>query len=264
MLDGFFSAAEPYPVDGNILGLLVPHAGYRFSGRVAAHGFASVKDLAFETVVVIGPMHYPTSAPILTTAHEEYETPLGTVPVDQTALATLNEVVGLKTVRRDPEHSVEIQLPFLQTVLRSGFTLIPLMLADQTWPVAMTLGAALAGELAEKNALVVASSDLSHFYPQAAANEFDQRMLACIEAIDPQRVIDYNRSGAAFACGSGAVATMLSVMRAWGGTQAHIVDYQTSGDITGDYDQVVGYGTAVFWRARSSPQASAHFVAEAP
>ena len=251
MLDGFLKEVQPYPVNGKILGLLVPHAGYQYSGRVAAQGFASVMGLTFDTVVVIGPTHYPASAPILTTAHDAYETPLGTVAVHHAALTALGDIVGLKAVRNDTYHAIEIELPFLQFVLKPGFSLVPLMLADQSWPVTSALGAALAQTFAGKKCLFVASSDLSHYYPQTVANEFDRTMLECVSAIEPEQVIRYNQAGLAFACGSGAIATLLCVMQAYNASNAHILGYATSGAVTGDYEEVVGYGAAIFWQTAS-------------
>jgi AmmeMemoRadiSam system protein B len=247
MLEDFLKGAETYHVEGNIEGLLVPHAGYRFSGRVAAQGFAAVRGLAVDTVVVIGPTHSPASTPILTTAHDAYQTPLGVVMVDRTAQAALREVISLTEVQNDPFHSIEIELPFLQCVLEPGFSLVPLMLTDQSWSVVRSLSEALAQAFAGKRALFVASSDLSHYYSQTIAHEFDRKMLDCVEAIDPERVVAYDRSGIAFACGVGAIATLLRVMQARNTNHAHITGYATSGDVTGDFEEVVGYGSAIFW-----------------
>ncbi len=249
MMDEFLQAAKPTAVDGEILGILSPHAGYRYSGPVAAHAYQLLKDQAFDTVAVIGPMHHPLPGAVLTTGHTAYETPLGTVPVDQDALDAIRKTVRLTPVRNDPEHSVEIELPFLQHVLGSNFTFIPLMLRDQSREQAEALGAALAEVLRDRRALLVASSDLSHFFPQEIANKFDSTMLACIEAMDAGCVIEFNESRVAFACGYGAIATVIYAVRAWNANRARIVGYGTSGDVTGDFNEVVGYGAGVFSRA---------------
>ena len=132
MMDEFLEVVPPQTVDGKLLGLLAPHAGYRYSGPVAAYAFALVKGMSFDTVVVIGPMHQVMPGAVLTTAHSAYETPLGTVPVDREVIEALGQRVHLTAVRNDPEHSVEIELPFLQHVLEPGFTFVPLMLRDQS------------------------------------------------------------------------------------------------------------------------------------
>ncbi len=251
MVDRFLQAVPTSPESNNVVGLLAPHAGYRYSGPVAAHAFALVKDRAFDTVVVIGPLHrpLPVNGGILTTAHSAYETPLGSVPVDQEALNAINNFVPLTPVRNDPEHSVEIEVPFLQHVLKPGFTLVPIMLRDQSAPLAETLGGALAEALRDRRVLFVASSDLSHFYPQQIANQLDSTMLACVESMDADRVVELNETGQAFACGSGAIAAVIHALQAWHVGRSVVTGYATSGDVTGDFSSVVGYGAAKFVQA---------------
>ncbi len=245
------SEAAPETSPGRLLGLLTPHAGYRFSGPVAAYAFNALHDLTFDTVVIIGPLHYQLpglqrSTTILTTGHKAYGTPLGQVPVDQDVLAALNALLSLTPLRDDPEHSIEIQLPFLQQTLKRGFSFVPLMLYDQGQETARRLGAALEEALRDRQALLVASSDLSHYYPQKVANQLDAQMLECVEAMDAERVIAYDENGTAFACGHGAIAAVIYALQQAGGAKAHIVRYATSGDTSGDTARVVGYGAATF------------------
>jgi AmmeMemoRadiSam system protein B len=246
MLDQFLGKAELRLPDNRIAGLLAPHAGMRYSGPVAAHAFAQVRERQVDTVVIVGPLHHPISGAVLTSAHTHYETPLGLVPVDRAALEAIGRLVPLTTLRSDPEHSVEIELPFLQHLLKPGFSLVPLMLHDQSEARAEALGAALAETLKDRRTLIVASSDLSHFYPQDIAHQLDKTMLDCVATMDAPGVIELNERGRAFACGHGAIATTLHAIRAWGTPTAHIVGYGTSGDITGDLSSVVGYGAATF------------------
>ncbi len=249
MIDEFLQAVPPQTVDGQILGLLAPHAGYRYSGPVAAYAYALVSGMAFDTVVVIGPMHHALPGAVLTTTHSAYETPLGTVPVDREGIEALGQRVRLTMVGNDPEHSVEIELPFLQHVLEPGFTFVPLMLRDQSAPQVEALSEALAEVLEDRHVLVVASSDLSHYYAQEIANQFDSTMLACVEAMDVSCIIEFNENQTAFACGYGGIATMINTVRQWGADHARVVRYATSGDITGDFREVVGYGAAVVYQA---------------
>ncbi len=248
MLDSFLSPVEPRTLNGKLLGLLSPHAGLRYSGPVAAHAYALLKGLSFDTVVVVGPMHHPIPGATLTSGHSDYQTPLGTVPIDREIMERIGKRVPLTIIRNDPEHSVEIELPFLQHILASGFTLVPLMLRDQSSENAKLLGAALVDALQDRRVLLVASSDLSHFYPQDTAHSLDKLMLDRVAAMDAQGVVDHNERRTAFACGYGAIATVLNALHAWGAVHAEIVDYGTSGDVTGDFGQVVGYGAAAFWR----------------
>jgi AmmeMemoRadiSam system protein B len=222
-----------------------------YSGSVAGYAFASVLGYKPDLVAVISPMHYPYNESLITTAHDAYETPLGIVPVDLDAVETLNDLLekelgyGLARVRRDREHSLEIELPFLQRVIGSEFKLLPVMVRDQSRRVTRSLGQCLAKVLSGRNPLLVASTDLSHFYPQQIANELDAVMLSCIESFDPEAVILAEEEGRGFACGRGALAAVLWAAKDLGANTVKVLMHATSGDVTGDTSQVVGYGAAV-------------------
>lgn len=238
----------------DVVALIAPHAGYRYSGPVAAHAFAALKGMTVDLVAVISPMHHPYPQPLLTTAHDAYETPLGLVPIDREAVLSLDENLheilgfGLHAVRSDPEHSLEIELPFLQRVLPDSFTLLPVMVRDQSKQIAKALGSALAPVLEGKNSLLVASTDLSHFYPKQVANILDGEMLDQFTDFNPDGIFKAEREGTGFACGHAAVAAVLWASRALGANSVEIVNYATSGEITGDHTQVVGYGAGVISR----------------
>lgn len=236
-----------------VVGLLAPHAGHQYSGAVAAHAFRAVQGLPVDLVVIAGPSHFHADGPLLTSGHSHYTTPLGTVPVDQPALAALRAALAatgrtLLPLRRDREHALEIELPFLQRALAPGFALLPLMLRDQSPAQAQALGAALAEVVRGRRALLVASSDLSHFYPQARADALDAALLATVAAGDPAAVLACDADGRGQACGVGALAAMLWAAQALGATAAQVVAHATSGAVTGDYAEVVGYGAAVVWK----------------
>jgi AmmeMemoRadiSam system protein B len=152
---------------------------------------------------------------------------------------------GLTAIRFDDEHSLEIELPFLQQVLSTPFSLLPVMVRDQSEQAMRALGIALAKTLESCNALLVASTDLSHFFPQEKANTLDAEILKHIEALNPAAIIQAEEEKAGFACGRGAVAAVLWAAQNMGANHAKIVKYATSGDVSGDYSQVVGYGAAV-------------------
>jgi AmmeMemoRadiSam system protein B len=254
-VDKQLSEADLLPAPGPVVGLVAPHAGHRYSGRVAAHAFRAVSGTPFETVVVVAPMHHPHSAPVLSTRHQAYWTPLGEVEVDRGRLAAfsrlLQEQAGLTVIEiaRDAEHALEIELPFLQRVLPGPFRLLPIMLRDQTAGVARAVGSALAEVVRDTSALIVASSDLSHFYPAATARALDQELLRRLEAFDPEAVLAAEDEGVGFACGKGAVAAVLWAARNLGANEVRILRYAHSGDITGDDEAVVGYGAAAIYRS---------------
>ncbi|MBX3083325.1 MAG: AmmeMemoRadiSam system protein B [Anaerolineae bacterium] len=252
-LDRFLQKANPLTRTGDVLGLLTPHAGLRYSGGVAAYAFKQIADQPIDTVVVIGPLHRPipgiTSA-VVSTAHTAYETPLGKVPVDRDILDHLAARLSLSCCRCDPEHSIEIELPFLQVVLPAGFTLIPLMLRDQSAEGSRALGVALIEVLKDRHVLFVASSDLSHFYPQDVAATLDHKMLEAVAQMDAERVIQLDERGEGFACGRGAIAATIHAVRALGATRAEVLHHATSGTVSGDFARVVGYGAASFTRTQ--------------
>ena len=250
MLDDMLAAAVPPDITGQIVSLVVPHAGLIYSGPVAAHAFKLVQGRSYQRVVVASPMHQLYPGRVLTTAHHAYETPLGAIPVDMDFVRALNDRLPLTAVRNDPEHAVEIELPFLQHVLAAPFKLVPLMLRDQTFEAARRLGETLADLLdGDDSTLLVASSDLSHFYTDEQARRLDSDMLEQVANFDPQGVIRIEDEGRAFACGRAAIATMLVAARGLGADQVEIVGYGTSADTTGDTQRVVGYGAAVAYRS---------------
>lgn len=244
-LDSYLGDAPPQVYEP-LLGVLAPHAGMRFSGGVAGKAFRYLKGKTFEFVVIIAPSHYPYPAALISTAHGAYQTPLGKIPVAKELLAELRQKIDLLLVRDDPEHAIEIELPFLQHTLASEFHLLPLAMVDQSLEVAQDLAQSLAEVLEGKHALLVASSDLSHFYDQKTANRLDHAVLEAVAAYQPLQIIELEAEKRGFACGRGAIATVMLVAQQRGATIATIEGYGTSGDINGDYSRVVGYGAATF------------------
>jgi AmmeMemoRadiSam system protein B len=255
MVDQFIQSATLPEIQGEVIGVIAPHAGYIYSGPVAGYAFAAIRGMSPDLVAVISPMHRPFHFdPLLTSAHEAYQTPLGTTPVDREAIQHVNKYlhanIGIETtpVRDDGEHSLEIELPFLQQALDGEFSLLPVMVRDISLRVTQSLGKALARTLENRTSLLVASTDLSHYKTQKVANILDREMLHRIEAFDPEAVLRAEDEGKGFACGRGAVAAVLWAARELGANSVQILNYATSGDISGDYNQVVGYGAAVITR----------------
>lgn len=255
-IDAYLDRAELPELPGEVVAVIAPHAGHRYSGPVAGYAFEAVRGQVFDLVAVVSPMHHPYRPPLLTARHDAYSTPLGDILIDKPALAEMDTILlsdlgyGVMPVPNDPEHSLEIELPFLQRALAGDFRLLPVMLRAQEPEVSRTLGAALAYVLRGKNALLVASTDLSHFYDQKTANLLDAEMLRRIESFDPMSLFEAERTGRGFACGHAAVAAVLWAARDLGADTVKKLHYATSGDITSDYDRVVGYGAAAALRSR--------------
>lgn len=251
-IDQYLEKATLPDISGEVIAVMVPHAGHMYSGQVAAHGFKAIQGKSPDLVAVISPMHHPYPYPLLTSLHRAYWTPLGEIQIDHAAVQALNLAlkeridIELTSIGHDPEHSLEIELPFLQRVLSEPFQLLPVMVREQTKFISRTLGDSLAAVLKGKNALIVASTDLSHFYVQQDAERLDGELLRRVASFDPDSVLNADEDGKAFACGRGAVAAVMLAARALGADEAIILRYATSGDVTGDLSQVVGYGAAAF------------------
>ena len=253
-IDSYLDAAVLPDFSGEVVAVIAPHAGHRYSGAVAGYAFAALRDRTPDLVVVISPMHQPYSHPLITSSHDAYSTPLGTIHIDKSAVEELNSTleaglgIGLAPVPHDREHSLEIELPFLQRTLNSDFKLLPVMVRAQEPRVSQELGKALAQVLRGKNFALVASTDLSHFYDQETAEKLDREMLRRIESFSPEGVFEAERTGKGFACGHAAVAAVLWTSKELGADTVKLLHYDTSGDVTGDYSSVVGYGSAAILR----------------
>lgn len=243
-------------LDGDVLGVIAPHAGHRYSGDVAGYAFSALRGLRPELVVVVGPMHQPYTQPLLTTTHEAYSTPLGHVPVDRTMLNDLDVIAkselgfGLTPVLKDTEHSLEIELPFLQRVFQHDWKLLPVMVRAHDERISEGLGKSLATVLRDKNFIFVASTDLSHFFKQEAALTYDRAMLGEIEAFNPAGAFDLESARKGFACGLGAFTAVLWACRRLGADKVKVLRHATSANVTGDYSSVVGYGAAAILKSK--------------
>ena len=255
MLDGFLAKAAPPPVE-NLVALVAPHAGYVYSGPVAAYSYALLKGRKYDRVVVIAPSHYEAFGFASVYDGAAYQTPFGQVPVDQAFAAKLAKMsslirlsgVGHTPSAEHPEHALEVQLPFLQRTL-GQFQLVPIVMGDQSYDACRALGAALAKLVQGTNTLIVASSDLSHYHPYDMAVKLDHKTLNAIEEYDYFDLSRNLESRVWEASGGGPiVATMIAAERL-GATQAKLLHYANSGDTTGDRSRVVGYGAVALARA---------------
>lgn len=251
-IENYVTSAENYPVQGRVVGLVAPHAGHRYSGRTAGYAYRTVFEKSYDLVVVVSPLHSFFPAPVLTSAHKYYETPLGKVVVAQDCVNDLNGFLmkqGMADVyplAYDEEHSIEIQLPFLQFCLADSFELLPVMVRSRYFTLTNALGLALGEVIRGHSALLVASTDLSHFYTKSEAYNFDHEMLSQIEKFSSIGVLKAEENGSGFACGAGALAAVMEASRASGANAAQVLHYSTSAEETGDSTSVVGYGAAVF------------------
>ena len=248
MMDGFLASVDTSPLAGELVALVVPHAGYVYSGQVAAYAYAQLKGREFKRVVVVSPVHRLYVGTLATTDKAYYETPLGLVPVDREMVDAVAVRQPINRVGEDMEHSLEIQLPFLQHTL-GEFSLTPIMMGDQDRKSAAELGAALAQVIGKEPVLLVASTDLSHFHPYGAAVHLDQELVRHIVAMDAEGLARAVGSDQCEACGAGPVMAVMAAALRLGASRAVLLKYMNSGDVTGDKSSVVGYAAAALMRS---------------
>jgi len=252
--------AAVVPVDGDPIALIVPHAGYVYSGPVAAYGFKQLEGKPYEVAVIIAADHQmPLARPVAVWAEGGFETPLGIVPVDvqlARALMAAEPRITFDTAAFSGEHVIEIELPFLQRVC-PGCSLVPVLMGADDDATVQMVAKALLSVLRGRRAVIVASSDLSHYPTREAALWVDGATLAAIETGDPARVqgtiAALMKVGvpnlATCACGEGPIRAAMQVARGLGADTTTILRYANSADSPlGDPTQVVGYGAVMFWR----------------
>lgn len=248
-IEKYLDRAKVGPLTGNIIGLAAPHAGYTYSGAVAAHAYKLLLDQPFERVLIVAPSHraYFEGASVYKLGG--YRTPLGVVPLDRELVeGLLRQPIPIDYVARahNQEHSLEIQLPFLQVVLKE-FKLTPVVLGDQSYSNCVRLAEAIAAVCGDKKVLLVASTDLSHFHPYGEAKRLDDRVLDRVTAFDPVGLSEDLRGGKCEACGGGPLMTVMLAAQKLGANKSKVLQYANSGDVTGDSTSVVGYMSAVFY-----------------
>jgi AmmeMemoRadiSam system protein B/AmmeMemoRadiSam system protein A len=250
----FFSRVPREKVGGEIVALVSPHAGYIYSGQVAAYAFKLVEGMKYDAVVVVAPSHRAYFHGASVYDRGGYETPLGLLPVDKGLCQKLKEesnLIHFVAQAHAQEHSLEVQLPFLQEAL-GQFHLVPIVIGDQSYRTCEAVGKAIARATQGKKVLLVASTDLSHFHSYDEAVKLDNVILEDLRAFDPKRLAEDLNSGKGEACGGGPVLAAMIAAQERGANGAQVLKYLNSGDVTGDRSSVVGYGAATFVK---NPQA---------
>lgn len=248
MIDKYIeNAGEPQLSDVN--GIVAPHAGYPYSGPVAGYAYRELKGVGAPVVVVLAPSHRVpfNGAAILDSGL--YESPLGALEIDEEICGDLLESATfnvMEDVHRG-EHSLEVQVPFIQRVM-PGARLVPVIIGTVNPGICRTIADEIfeALEKSGEKAVVVVSTDLSHYHTQDKAVEIDSRFLETFKHFDEKELSSLLRSGGAEACGEAPLITSFPLMRNLGSERVEVLNYGTSGDTSGDLSQVVGYFSAVF------------------
>ncbi len=259
-IEQYIGEADPPALEGDIFALISPHAGYMYSGHVAAWGYSLLEENQFETVVLISPCHVEYFRFASIYDGDAYETPLGLVDIDKNLseeIASRSDLVKIGPdghgtgPRGRGEHSLEVQIPFLQVTL-GDFRIVPIVMGDQSADIVDGLGEALAVALDGRNVLIVASTDLSHFHDDASARKLDGEFIEKLEAFDAVGLMRSISAGKTEACGGGPSAAAMIASTGLGGTGCTVLKYANSGDVSGDRESVVGYVSAVITGVRGS------------
>jgi AmmeMemoRadiSam system protein B len=233
-----------------IIGLVCPHAGYMYSGPVAANAYYELaSDGKPDTVVILGPNHTGYGSGLAVMNEGFWRTPLGDAEVDREVADELireARIVDVDEVAHRFEHSVEVQLPFLQYLYGDSFKFVPVCFGMQDLDSAIEVGRALVEVMDGRNAVVIASSDMTHYEPQKTASAKDLDALRAVEALDVNRFYSILEAENVTACGYGPIAAVITAAKGLLAKEAKVLRYQTSGDITGDHSNVVGYAAVCF------------------
>ncbi|MFH1063196.1 MAG: AmmeMemoRadiSam system protein B [Candidatus Omnitrophota bacterium] len=264
MIDGFLNSASDNKIKAHIYGLISPHAGYVYSGPVAAQNYQAIKNSGYKTIIILAASHYFTLASAAVYSQGVFQTPLGAVPIDQDFAQGL--IKNYKNLfARNPdvfekEHAIEVQIPFLQQTLKD-FKIVPIIIPQTSYGLTRSLAQALTQAIGKReDVLIIASSDMSHYHQQETAYKMDQQTLALILNSQPEQLFNCVSLGKNELCGSAAVVTLLQVMKNLQADNIQLLKYATSADSAyvenPDKNRVVGYASIIFTKKPDSNQGS--------
>lgn len=259
MIKQFLQEATITPIKDPVIGLIAPHAGYIYSGPVAAYAYKAVEGKQYDRVVVIGPSHFEYFTGASVYDGDAYQTPLGLIPIDKEfsrALARENDLIFLSekghkiAANGRGEHSVEVQLPFLQVVL-GKFKLVPIVMGSQSYEASRALGRALARLAKDGRTLIVASSDLSHYHPYNEAVQLDRKVITAIKEWDYYNLSRNLQARLWEACGGGPIVSLMIAAEYLDANEVRLLKYANSGDVpAGSRERVVGYSAFAFVKTK--------------
>lgn len=256
MIQQYLDRAKTAEVQGDIVGIWVPHAGYVYSGQVAANAYQTVRDRQYDAIIVVAPSHHVYLNGASIGDWNAYETPLGLVKIDQRLAQSIRNASSFIQCRDEvhqQEHAVEVQLPFIQ-MLFPGVPVVPMVAGQLNIEQSQSIAQAIALASAGKHVLLIASSDMSHYPDYDQACRVDHEMLSAVETMNIDKILQKDNQLmmeripelACTLCGIDALAIVISACKILGADGVRILPYMNSGDITGDHSRVVGYGAAVF------------------
>jgi AmmeMemoRadiSam system protein B len=238
----------PSDTKEQIYGVICPHAGYMYSGPVAANSYYLISSHPPELVIILGPNHWGIGCNVAAMKEGIWQTPLGQVDIDSAAVKELAkncDVVELDFFSHTKDHSLEVQVPMLQKIYPK-FKILPIILIDQSYKMAVQLGSSIAKIAKSKKTMIVGSSDFTHYEPNDFAHKQDESLIEPILKLDLKKFYDILEQKRVSACGYGAMATTMAACKELGATKGKLLRYATSGDIAGEKSSVVGYASICF------------------
>ncbi len=257
-VDRYLDAVEGMPISDDLapLAIVAPHAGLMYSGPVAAYAYRLLRGHDIDVAVLVGPSHYVAFDGVAIYERGAFETPFGPVPVSEhyaSAISTASRQVKAHPAAHVREHSLEMQLPFLKRVL-PDISIVPLVMGRQRRETAYELGQAIAAAISGRRAVIVASTDLSHYHNASTAATLDGKVIQQVLRFDPDGLMTLLEAHPDHACGGGPTVSVMLAAAALGAKDACVLKYGDSGDVSGDKDAVVGYLAAAF--GTFAPQAA--------
>ncbi|MDI6704478.1 MAG: AmmeMemoRadiSam system protein B [bacterium] len=249
-IDEFLKEVPKETIPGRLIALISPHAGYAYSGKIATYGYKLLEGLSFTTVVLVGPSHHVYFPGISVYKEGYYKTPLGEIEIDTKlaeAIMEENESIRFYEKAHLQEHSIEVQLPFLQKVLKE-FKIVPIIMGDAGEKYCDILSFALSKHIKDKNILLIASTDLSHYHSYEKAVALDSIARDKVKSLDDKGLIKDLQAGKCELCGGGPTIAVIKAAKELGADACKILKYANSGDVTGDKSRVVGYLSAGIYK----------------
>lgn len=241
--------SPPIEETKKIYGMICPHAGYMYSGPIACHSYYSISSMPIELAIIVGPNHWGLGCSVASMKDATWETPLGSVEVDGESameLKKLANIVELDYFSHSKEHSLEVQVPMLQETFPDSFKILPIAMINQDPNAAREVGEAIAKIAEKKKSIIIGSSDFTHYEENEFAHKQDEALIEPILKLDVEEFYQVLEEKKVTACGYGAIASTMIACKKLGAKEGKLLKYATSGDITGEKSQVVGYASIIF------------------
>lgn len=239
----------PAPKDKKIIGAICPHAGYEYSGPIAANSYYEISSQRPDLVIIIGPNHWGIGQDVASMKECTWRTPIGDIEVDTesaTEIGKASELIEFDFFSHTRDHCLEVQIPMLQETFLHKFKILPLIIIDQSKKTALEVGRAISKIARAKKAVIIGSSDFTHYEPNDFAHSQDKSLIETIANLDVDMFYSTLEEKRISACGYGAIASTMTACKELGAEKGTLIKYATSGDIAGDKSSVVGYASIVF------------------